>query len=119
MGIINNTKLDKELRSAAIPINGVGTNTDGTTRIDFNNATQAQRDQAAAILAAHDPRDYDLEKQQAALGELKALTLLAGKTDAQISAYIDSLTIADPVAKQVIKLLARAAGALARDRGIA
>lgn len=49
---INVTELHRELERAGIPIEGVAS--DG--RIDFRpEATQAQRDQAAQILAAHDP----------------------------------------------------------------
>lgn len=54
--MINKTKLDMELKSAGVPIEGVGSNLDGTIRIDFMpEATEAQRILAEEILAAHDP----------------------------------------------------------------
>ena len=50
---MNIEKLDAELRAAGIPINSCR---DGEPPIDFRaEATQQHRDQAAAILAAHDP----------------------------------------------------------------
>lgn len=58
--MINKTKLDKELKAAGIPIHGVG-ESEKVIRIDFKpEATQTQRDQAQAILAAHDPIDYSI-----------------------------------------------------------
>jgi len=51
----NISKLDHEIRQAGIPIEGVSS--DG--RIDFlPSATQAQKDQAATILSAHNPVWY-------------------------------------------------------------
>lgn len=48
--IVNVLKLDAELKAAGIPIHGVSS----SGRIDYKDeATQAQRDQGAAILAAH------------------------------------------------------------------
>ncbi len=53
---INVTKLHGELEKAGIPIEGVSS----SGRIDFlPTATDEQKAQAAAILAAHDPVDYD------------------------------------------------------------
>lgn len=50
--IVNAEKLDAELRAAGVPIHGC----DSSGGIQFRDeATQAQRDQAAALLAAHDP----------------------------------------------------------------
>lgn len=116
--LVNVTKLDKELKAAGIPIDGVG-KTNGEIRIDFKpDATQAQRKAALELLAAHDPRDYEVESQQKALGEFRALTVLANKTDVQIGAWVDSNVTDLASAKAAIKLLARAVGALARDRGV-
>lgn len=113
--LINIVKLDVELKAAGIPIYGCAS--DG--RIDFlPSATPAQLQQAAAILAAHDPRDYDKEKQDAALGEFKTLTVLAGKSDAQIQEWVNANVNDLMSAKAAITLLARAVGALARDRGV-
>lgn len=54
--MINTAKLHRELVTAGIPINGV----DSNGNIYFMaTATAEQRTQAAAILAAHDPIDYD------------------------------------------------------------
>jgi hypothetical protein len=51
---VNVEKLHGELVAAGIPIHGCSDTT--PPRIDFKpEATQAQRDQGAAILAAHDP----------------------------------------------------------------
>ena len=48
--------LGEKLHAANIPIVGVSDNGDGTFRIDFApEATQPQRDAAAAIVAAFDP----------------------------------------------------------------
>ena len=56
MGIINVSKLHKELVAAGIPIDGV----DSDGNISFQpTATDQQRIQAQAILAAHDPTDFD------------------------------------------------------------
>lgn len=56
MSAINVTKLHAELEKAGIPIEGVSS----SERIDFlPTATDKQKAQAAAILAAHDPVDYD------------------------------------------------------------
>lgn len=57
----NLSKLDVELRVAGIPIDGVSGTKIG--RIDFRpEVTPEQREQAAAILAAHDPYDYASER---------------------------------------------------------
>ena len=51
---INVAKLDAELKSAGIPIDGCSSN----GRVDFRpEATEAQRLQAEAIVAAHNPAD--------------------------------------------------------------
>ena len=50
--VLNATKLTGELLSASIPITGCNSN--GVVSFAAE-ATQAHRDQAAAILAAHDP----------------------------------------------------------------
>lgn len=48
--------LGEQLHAAGIPIVGVSDNGDGTFRVDFaTEATQQQRDDAAAIVAAFDP----------------------------------------------------------------
>lgn len=54
--IVNVLKLDGELRTAGIPVDGVGFNGDGSCRIDYQaSATPGQIQQGAAILAAHVP----------------------------------------------------------------
>ena len=76
---VNVGKLDRELRAAGIPIDGVGVNPDGSARVDFRaEATQAQRDQAATIVAAHDPAPTPEDRLDRALGGrvLAALALL-------------------------------------------
>ncbi len=61
MANINSTKLDCELREAGIPIDGCNSN--GV--ISFKpEATQAHRDQATRILAAHNPYDYADERRK-------------------------------------------------------
>lgn len=60
--ICNPTKLDQELKAAGIPITGC----DSTGQVWFlPSATSAQREQAAAIVAAHDPAttpEYRLDR---------------------------------------------------------
>lgn len=56
--------------------------------------------------------------QVAAAGEFKALTVLAGKTDAQIASWVQANVTDLASAKAAIAVLARAVGALARDRGL-
>ena len=75
MANINITKFDKDLKAVGIPIDGVGGSPDGSIRIDFKpTATAAQRQQAAAILAAHDPVDHEDEATKTR--EARAATLL-------------------------------------------
>jgi len=70
--IVNATKLDQELRAAGIPMDGCSS----SGRIDFRpEATPAQREQAARILAAHDPSDTRAQKL-ARLGMTESLAAL-------------------------------------------
>lgn len=64
--MINVNKLDRELRLAGIPIDGVS---DGEpTRIDFRpEATEVQRRRAQEILGAHVPEDDEDKRQRAYL----------------------------------------------------
>ncbi len=108
MSQVNVTKLDGELRTAGIPIDGVA-DLDGAkahVRIDFQpSATAAQRTQAAQILATHDPTDT---AQQARLA-----ALVQAKTDAQgvtldiASPSLDLATLAAEIVKlkKVVRLL--------------
>jgi hypothetical protein len=119
------SKLDRELRAAAIPIDGVrqvGASTSDIPGdvvqdviIDFRpEATQAQRDLAAAIKAAHDPTDTD--KLNA--GDVKArwrASAIAGKTPAEIYTQMQtridgwgSLTAAKADLREWLPLLAAA-----------
>lgn len=72
---VNVTKLDGELRAAGIPIDGVA-DIDGTkahVRIDFQaTATDVQKDQAAQIVAAHNPVDTDQEARLARLAQARS-----------------------------------------------
>ncbi len=66
--MIDVPKLTRELEQAGIPIDGCSSN----GRIDFKpEATQQQRDQAAAILAAHDPNTL-LPENQAVVDDMAA-----------------------------------------------
>jgi hypothetical protein len=79
MTLVNPTKLHAELEQAGIPIEGVSS--DG--RIDFlPAATDEQKTQAAAIVAAHDPVDYDALRW-AEYPDIRAivLALIAGGTE--------------------------------------
>jgi hypothetical protein len=59
MNTINVAKLHRELVAADIPVGGVSS--DG--QIDFlPKATEEHKAQAAKILAAHDPVDYDAQR---------------------------------------------------------
>ena len=70
MTITNSKKLADELLLAGIPF--VSCDSDGN--VGFKpEATQAKRNAAETIVAAHDPVDYDLIKQQSAVAELKAI----------------------------------------------
>lgn len=64
---INKAQLHEKILAAGIPIDGVGRNPDGSIRIDFredvNGATDQQKAQAAAIVAAYD-QDAAPSKQQ-------------------------------------------------------
>lgn len=77
---VNTTKLHGELEGAGVPIFGCAELADGTVRIDFRpEATQAQRDQAASIVAGHNPaetRDQRLARRGYAR-VLAALTIRA------------------------------------------
>ena len=56
--------------------------------------------------------------QITAAGEFEALTMLAGKTDAQIAKWATDNVSDLASVRAAIALLARAVGALARDRGL-
>jgi hypothetical protein len=117
--MINVTKLDRELKRAGISIHGVDGFPDGKININFkSDATPSQRSQAQIILVAHDPRDYDEEKQRAALNDFRTLPALAGRDDLQIQSWVDINVTDFAEMKNAIKILARAIGALARDRGV-
>ena len=57
--MINVSKLDKELKAGGVPIDGCSS--DGTIQYR-TEVTAEQRAQAVAILAAHDPYDYAVER---------------------------------------------------------
>lgn len=71
---VNVEKLDAELRAAGIPIDGCSS----TGQIDYRpEATQAQRDQGAAILAAHDPATTEAQRLDALAVPRRLLVALA------------------------------------------
>ncbi len=82
--------MDKLIRALSVVVNfdpNETRNVDGT-KVNFvigflPAATQQQRDQAAAILAAHDPTDLTLLNRQDVLTRLHA-SALWGKSPAQI-----------------------------------
>jgi len=86
--MVNPAKLTQELLVASIPVEGCAS--DG--RIDFlPQATQAHRDQAAAILAAHDPTNYGAINQNDALSRWAALPVsLKSKSPAEIYAAMQA-----------------------------
>lgn len=96
MSTINVTKLHAELEKAGIPIEGVSS--DG--RIDFlPTATDKQQAQAAAILAAHDPVDYEAQRR-AEYPDLWTITLalLAGGQELEaVKAAIQAVNAKYPV----------------------
>ena len=96
MALVNLSKLTAELIAAGLPIEGMAS----TGRIDWRGTPTAQQlAQAAAIVAAHDPRDYDAERVVASSNELEIADLLALKN--AIAALPNSAT------KNVIVALAK------------
>jgi len=85
----NVEKLFAELTAAGIPIAGCAS----TGRIDFKaEATQAHRDQAAAILAAHDPADTQDQKiQKSGHDRLRAAVILKLARGAEAPAWVDQV----------------------------
>lgn len=72
-----------------------------------------------ALVAAHDPALLSAaqvreQKRKQAVTDYASLSQLAGKTDAQIAAFVDANVTDLASAKAAIKFLARAVGALAR-----
>jgi len=107
-------KLHEELIAAGIPVEGVSADgralADGVferVRVDLKaGATTAQRAQAEAILAAHDPRDGAAEQQA------RALTYLENVNFAARRAVIDGSTLAAST-KTLLKTINRTEWALA------
>lgn len=102
--MINVAKLHAELVAAAIPVQGVSSE----GRIDFlPEATEAQRQQAAVIVAAHDPTDTTAIARQSAINALKAINFGARRT------VIDGITASAGV-KTALKAMNRTEWLLAR-----
>jgi len=110
-------KLHQELLDANIPLVGVSTigEDDEFDRIDFGpDVTEAQRAQAAAIVAAHDPTDTEALRRQQARTAYKKLTALRGMTPDQAEAWVEANVTTLATAKSTMKLLARVIVILAR-----
>ena len=71
--MVNVTKLHRELTAAGIPVVSVAAQGADNIfdRIDFGpNVTEAQRAQASALVAAHNPTDYDTIRAETARNKL-------------------------------------------------
>lgn len=81
--MINVEKLAQEIRGAGIPIHGVSS----TGRVDYKaEATQAQREQGASIVAAHDPSSTEDQRLAGLALPKKALAALVIRLDSNSTA---------------------------------
>jgi nicotinamidase-related amidase len=78
--MLNTDKLHRELTAAGIPV--IAVRSDGLIEYD-QSITQAQRDQAETIVAAHDPTDTDAANVADVLARWKA-SPMANKTPTQL-----------------------------------
>lgn len=82
----NSDKLDGELKSAGIPIDGVGSNPDGSPRVDFSaSATDAQKLQAQSIVNTHDPTLTPVQRAEGRWVPRLALAALVVRASASFS----------------------------------
>lgn len=114
---INNPQLDSALRAAGIPIVGVGTNEDGSTRIDFQaEATDEQRAQALVLA---DPKTLQaaIDAEAAAQAKAEAAGQLAvASADATLSALPANITtLSDADLRKLIVAIAQQLGLAKAD----